>query len=822
MATKNAPESTTAAAAPTTTAPKAKGPAKQPKKEKEEAPKVVAYQITLTHPKPQPGKLLLCQVICAVCPQSETKFVVSGTPAPPQAFHAKVIKCADGTATECAGDDDLTVAVAISAALGLPAYDSTITTLETLCHGFSDAKTADEILPHVVAFNSHLAAGGPWCCGIAPTVWDARLYSVLASNSAFAPNNKNPRTSAWFASIKRLPGLHVAPAPKPKATTQPNNTATTATTSSTASTAPTAAAPQKSLMGSQGQRRLVGVKGETETETEEIAALTGGDSLGSGVVVTRFPPEPSGYLHIGHIKAALLNDYYARHYQGKLLLRFDDTNPSKEKVEYIESIIADLKTVGIVADAISYTSDHFDMLREKAEKLIAEGKAYVDNISREAMKAGRKDGIESPCRNQTVEQNMALWSEMLSGTPEGQKCVLRAKIDMQNPNKVLRDPSLWRCNSTPHHRTGTKYASYPLYDFAIPIVDCVEGVTHALRSSEYHDRNALYYWVPKVLGIRSPIIEDFSRLNFAYVLLSKRKLQWFVDNGIVDGWDDPRFPTVQGLIRRGLSIQAMRAFALSQGGSKSLNLMSMEKLWTTNKKVIDPIVPRYTAVSIEPQPCILTITDAPEAPWAKSQPKHKKNASLGTKMVTYYREVYIEPQDLAELKVGEEVTLMDWGNVIIDSLPATLPPTTPGPTPTPAPTLATPAIRATAHLNPGGSFKKTKKLTWVAAALNENSPLQVTLTEYDHLITVKKLEEGQDFTQFINPVSVQRTVAVGDSNLRLVPRGTQMQLERRGYYVCDQPCIPKGAQGTETPAVLVMTPEGSGKASPFCKISLMF
>lgn len=283
-----------------------------------------------------------------------------------------------------------------------------------------------------------------------------------------------------------------------------------------------------------------------------------------GKVCTRFPPEPSGYLHIGHAKAALLNQFFAQKYQGRLIVRFDDTNPAKEKDEFVDSILQDLETLGVKGDIVTYTSDYFPQLMEMCEKLIKEGKAYVDDTEREQMQMERKALIESRCRNTSVEENLKLWKEMIAGTDRGTQCCVRGKLDMSNPNASLRDPVYYRCNPTPHHRVGSKYKVYPTYDFACPFVDSIEGVTHALRSSEYHDRNDQYYRVLEDMQLRRVHVWDFSRLNFVYTLLSKRKLQWFVDNGFVEGWHDPRFPTVQGIIRRGLTIEALKQFILSQ------------------------------------------------------------------------------------------------------------------------------------------------------------------------------------------------------------------------------------------------------------------
>lgn len=286
-----------------------------------------------------------------------------------------------------------------------------------------------------------------------------------------------------------------------------------------------------------------------------------------GKVCLRFAPEPSGYLHIGHSKAALLNQYFADRYHGKVIIRFDDTNPAKESNEFVDNLLIDIRTLGIKYKDVTYTSDYFPVLMEMAEKLIHEKKAYVDDTPREQMQKERMDGIESRCRNHSVEENIKLWKEMIAGSERGLMCCVRGKLDMQDPNKSLRDPVYYRCNPMPHHRIGNKYKIYPTYDFACPFVDSVEGITHALRSSEYHDRNAQYYRIQEDMGLRKVLIYEFSRLNMVYTLLSKRKLLWFVQNGKVDGWDDPRFPTVQGIVRRGLQIEALIQFILEQVSS---------------------------------------------------------------------------------------------------------------------------------------------------------------------------------------------------------------------------------------------------------------
>jgi len=401
--------------------------------------------------------------------------------------------------------------------------------------------------------------------------------------------------------------------------------------------------------------------------TERLGGMPELEGAEMGKVVTRFPPEPSGYLHIGHCKAALLNKYYAKKYNGKLIVRMDDTNPAKEKLEYVENIKRDLQLLDIQPDVFSYTSDYFDKIIEYAELLIKKGLAYCDATPPEQMKKEKLEGVESKYRNTTVEENLIAFNEMKEGTEKGKQYVLRAKIDMKSKNGTLRDPSLMRCVDAPHYRTGKKYKVYPLYDFACPIVDSLEGVTHALRSNEYHDRDAQYKWIQEALGLRPVRIWDFSRLNFSYTLLSKRKLQWFVDKGLVDGWNDPRFPTIQGLMRRGLTVEALEKFILEQGASKNLNNMDMNKLWAVNREILDPIVPRFTAISKE-NIVPVTLVNGPQEAEFVSVPRHKKNPDLGKKILVRFWKILIEQEDAIRIADGEEVTLMDWGNAIFTKI----------------------------------------------------------------------------------------------------------------------------------------------------------
>jgi glutamyl-tRNA synthetase len=507
-----------------------------------------------------------------------------------------------------------------------------------------------------------------------------------------------------------------------------------------------------------------------------------------GKVVTRFPPEPSGYLHIGHAKAAMLNQYFAQAYGGKLIIRFDDTNPSKEKSEYEESILEDLQMLGIKGDVITYSSDYFDDLTEYCRRMIREGKAYADDTPKEQMQDERFKGIASKNRDLLAEESLGYFEAMLRGDEAGQTFCIRAKLSVDNPNKAMRDPVIFRCNLTPHHRTGSRYKAYPTYDFACPIIDSVEGVTHALRTNEYHDRNDQYYWMIDALDLRKPFIWDYSRMNFVYTLLSKRKLNWFVNNNIVTGWDDPRFPTVRGVLRRGLTAAALREYILMQGPSKNTLLLEWDKLWAVNKKHIDPIAPRFVALANR-DIVRINLSGGPVEPYTTEMAKHKKNPELGNKMTAYSSHIFLEQEDVQSLEIGEEFTLMDWGNAIVQSIQKE--------------DGQVISIEAKLHLE--GDFKKTKKkLTWLSP--DPNPLVAVILLDYDYLITKKKLDENDAFEQFVTPISEFVTHAIGDANLVSVQKGEIVQLERKGFFICDQMWSEK------QPIKLIAIPDGKVKS----------
>uniref|UniRef100_A0A4W5L820 Glutamyl-prolyl-tRNA synthetase 1 n=1 Tax=Hucho hucho TaxID=62062 RepID=A0A4W5L820_9TELE len=516
-----------------------------------------------------------------------------------------------------------------------------------------------------------------------------------------------------------------------------------------------------------------------------------------GKVVVRFPPEASGYLHIGHAKAALLNQHYQVTFKGKLIMRFDDTNPEKEKEDFEKVILEDVAMLQIKPDQFTYTSDHFPRIQGMAEQLLREGKAYIDDTPPEQMKAAREQRTESRHRSNSVEQNLKMWEEMKAGTEYGQTCCMRAKIDMASNNGCMRDPTLYRCKNAPHPRTGSTYRVYPTYDFACPIVDSVEGVTHALRTTEYHDRDDQFYWVIDALRLRKPYVWEYARLNLNNTVLSKRKLTWFVDQGYVDGWDDPRFPTVRGVLRRGMTVEGLKQFIAAQGGSRSVVNMEWDKIWAFNKKVIDPVAPRYTALSGSYSVPVV-IPEATEE--MKEAVKHPKNTEVGMKEVWYGPRVLVEGADAETFTKGEIVTFINWGNIIITEIHKD---------------ASGKVTSLDGKLNlENKDYKKTTKITWLAET--PRAPLLPTIcVNYQHLITKPVIGKEDDFKEYINKQSKLEEKMLGDPCLKDLKKGDIIQLQRRGFYICDQPYEPISPHSCkESPCVLLFIPDGHTKEMP--------
>ncbi|KFG77478.1 glutamyl-tRNA synthetase [Metarhizium anisopliae] len=503
-------------------------------------------------------------------------------------------------------------------------------------------------------------------------------------------------------------------------------------------------------------------------------------------VVTRFPPEPSGYLHIGHAKAAFLNDYFAHDaFSESLILRFDDTNPTKENQEFEDSILHDLGLLGIKTQRVTYTSDYFEKLYDLCCQIISDGNAYAEDTDSKIQKDNRRDRLPSKRRDRPASESLAIFKEMREGTKFGKGHCIRARIAFDSSNGSMRDPIIYRFPSwdaedgpRPHRRTGWDWNIYPTYDFACPLVDSIEGVTHALRTTEYPDRNEQYYWFLRALKLRPVYLWDFARINFIKTFLSKRKLAKVVESERVDGWDDPRMPTIRGILRRGLTVAALREFMLKQGPSRNVVSMDWTTLWAMNKKIIEPIAPRHTAV-------------ASDHPRQDSRPKHPKNHSLGTKDVTFANQIYIEPADAAAVRQGEEITLMSWGNALVRQV-------------TRSDDQAVTGLQLELHLD-GDASKTDRKVHWLAAHGAEIA--RAELWEFDYLLTKDSLVKGDELEHYLNPVTSWLTDVLVGSEFSQLMEGDIIQIERKGYFRMDKPI----GQGPSGKAVLFKIPTGNNK-----------
>lgn len=609
--------------------------------------------------------------------------------------------------------------------------------------------------------------------GSSPTVADFEVFAALYKNAAWHSlmnNNKAPsHVLRWYNFMETQVADIIAALPEE-------------VRSGLKSSVASKASPEKSP----------GMGAKKVDEGGKFVELPGAKM---GEVVVRFPPEASGYLHIGHAKAALLNQYYQNNFKGKLVMRFDDTNPEKEKLDYERVILEDLKLLDIKPDIFTHTSDYFDQMQVRCEGLIKQGLAYCDDTDAETMKKEREERKEGKNYHNTVEKNLSMWEEMKKGTPFGQTCCVRAKINMQSDNGCMRDPTIYRCKDEPHVKTGTKYRVYPTYDFACPIVDSVEGVTHALRTTEYHDRDDQYYWFIEKLGLRTLHIYEYSRLNMNNTVLSKRKLTWFVDEGLVDGWDDPRFPTVRGIMRRGMTVEGLKDFIVSQGSSRSVVNMEWDKIWACNKKVIDRVAPRFTALEGDLIP--VNVAGAKEE--SATAQKHPKDPSIGQKTVWRGPRVLIEAADAADLKEGENATFINWGNIRIKKINKV--------------NGKIESVDGELNLD-NTDFKKTLKMTWLADTAN--APFTPVVAVYfDHLINKSVLGKEENFKDFVGQNTRAEVKMVGDTELQALAAGDIIQLQRKGFFRVDEAYQPIGLSTCkEKPIILFSIPDGHSKESP--------
>ena len=504
-------------------------------------------------------------------------------------------------------------------------------------------------------------------------------------------------------------------------------------------------------------------------------------------VHTRFPPEPNGYLHIGHAKSICIHVGLAQEYGGLCNLRFDDTNPVKEDTEYVDSIREDVHWLGGEWDDREYyASNYFDQLYAFAEQLIRDGKAYVDSQSAEEIRASRgtltQPGTESPYRNRSIEENLDLFHRMRDGEFADGEHVLRAKIDMASPNVVMRDPTLYRIRHAEHHRTGDKWCVYPMYDFTHCLSDSLEGITHSICTLEFVNNRELYDWVLDALNVYHPQQIEFARLGLTYTVLSKRKLIQLVKGGFVRGWDDPRMPTICGMRRRGYTPEAIRDFCSRIGVARAENLVEYSLLEFCVREHLNAVAPRTMAV-LDPIKVVIENYPEGQVEWF-DMPFSQDGSVEGSRKVPFSRELYIERDDFREdppkkfhrLFPGSEVRLryayyVTCKDVIKDAdgniveLRCTYDPESKG--------GATPdgrKIKGTIH--------------WVSVPHAVSAEVRL----YEHLFTSPtpgNTPEGVEFTDLLNPDSMRVVTAQVEPALAEFPAGSRVQFERLGYFCVD-------------------------------------
>lgn len=512
-----------------------------------------------------------------------------------------------------------------------------------------------------------------------------------------------------------------------------------------------------------------------------------------GRVATRFPPEPNGYLHIGHAKSICLNFGLAGDYKGTCNLRFDDTNPVKEDTEYVESIEEDVRWLGFDwEDRLHYSSDYFDKLYEFAVQLIKGGKAYVDSLSAEEIREYRgsltEPGKNSPHRDRSIEENLDLFERMKNGEFGEGEHVLRAKIDMASPNVILRDPTIYRIRKVHHHRTGDKWCIYPMYDFTHCLSDSLEKITHSICTLEFENNRALYDWTLETLGVYRPQQIEFARLNLSYTVMSKRRLIQLVEEGHVSGWDDPRMPTISGMRRRGYSPASIRNFCERIGVAKAANMVDFALLEFSVREDLNAHSNRVMGVV---NPIKLVIDNYPEDQVEEFEVQNNpEDENAGSRKVPFSKTLYIERDDFMEdapkkffrLSVGREVRLraayyVTCTDVIKDEngevveLRCTYDPATRG-----------------GWSDDGRKVKGT--IHWVSV----DHAVEAEVRLYNHLFTKENPmsnKDGSDFKDHINPDSLEVRTAYVERSLKNVEPGYRCQFERIGYFCADPDSTPE-------------------------------
>ncbi|KAA3666951.1 glutamine--tRNA ligase [Pectobacterium carotovorum] len=503
-------------------------------------------------------------------------------------------------------------------------------------------------------------------------------------------------------------------------------------------------------------------------------------------IQTRFPPEPNGYLHIGHAKSICLNFGIARDYQGQCNLRFDDTNPVKEDIEYVESIKRDVEWLGFSwSGDVRYSSDYFDQLHAYAVELIGKGLAYVDELTPEQIREYRgtltAPGKNSPYRDRTVQENLSLFEKMRNGGfAEGTAC-LRAKIDMASSFIVMRDPVLYRIKFADHHQTGNKWCIYPMYDFTHCISDALEGITHSLCTLEFQDNRRLYDWVLDNITIPChPRQYEFSRLNLEYAIMSKRKLNQLVVENVVEGWDDPRMPTISGLRRRGYSASSIREFCVRIGVTKQDNNVEMAALESCIRDDLNENAPRAMAV-LDPVKVVIENLPAEHEEFV-AMPNHPNKPEMGSRQVAFSREVYIDRADFREeankqykrMVLGKEVRLRNAYVIKAERIEKDEQGT--------IITIYCSYDAETLSKDPADGRKVKGVIHWVSAA--HAVPAEFRL--YDRLFSVANPGAAEDFLSTINPDSLKITQGFVEASLAQAEVEKAYQFEREGYFCADR------------------------------------